>query len=66
MLIRTGVVERHFLQDHAAVVFQLSAQLRLVFPQLLLTAGRERGEIKNAFGAIPCFSFFVLKKKKEA
>lgn len=37
VLILTGVVEGHFLLDHAAVVFQLSAQLCLVFPQLLLT-----------------------------
>lgn len=45
MLILTGVVEGHFLLDHAAVVFQLSAQLCLVFPQLLLTTDTEREKI---------------------
>lgn len=35
----TGVVEGHFFLDNAAVLFHLSAQLRLAPPQLLLAAG---------------------------
>lgn len=35
--IQTSVIEGDFLLDHTAAVFHLSAQLCLVFPQLLLT-----------------------------
>lgn len=34
----TGVVEGHFLLDHTAALFHLSAQLGLAAPQLLLAA----------------------------
>lgn len=55
-LILTGVVEGHFLLDHTAVVFQLSAQLRLVFPQLLLTTDTES---KYTFRAV-CVCYTIV------